>query len=314
MDQVLKPKGAADPTVCFCYRLTVSQLKESYQRCGSLRAVQDETRAGTACGGCRIILESLFKEKPDEINNLEKIAADPNATLCFRPGNRVMKGFIVADGQLESTVYSSNAVPPQFGDCNSTMEVAYALLDHRGQVVLHNQEVLATNQTFIFNTKDHQLPRPFYGLFLYAIGRGNYGSSRFNICWSNGKSTTSTHELAGTGRVDVVIPVVVTNEFVKGPNTYYLALSNPQERALTFTVSVFEVDSQEEFNWSCKLPPNGVTWLNANDELFSEALAQRPNGKFVLRILSSLTEVNTAISVNFFLHNKATDIWTCNHI
>ena len=260
------------------------------------------------------MLHSIFKEAPTDINRIDDFEAESQQTLCFRPGNRIMKGLIIADDNLESTVYSSNAIPPQFADCDSSTHVDYTLLDHRGNKVISRACDLKTNETFVFDTRHEELTRPFYGLFLYSMARQNYGSSRFNVCWSNGRSLTSTHELSPTGRPDVVIPILVDKNFLAGPNSYFVGLSNPDDRAISFSLCVFDVVTKQELIWRSRLEPNAVSWINASEVLFKEAVDWNGSGKYALRITSTISSLSGALSVNFFLHNRLTDIWTSNHI
>ena len=62
---------SADSMICYCNNLTREDLLRHHRRCGSLAKVQDETKAGKACGGCRVILQSLFGELPQEINAVD---------------------------------------------------------------------------------------------------------------------------------------------------------------------------------------------------------------------------------------------------
>src|SRR5262245_28914332 len=109
--------SAEDSIVCYCYRLTTRMLRESYARCGSLAGVEQETRAGTGCTGCKVLLYSIFGEKPTDHYQQQ----NPDLMLpssCKRPGNRLMKGFTIANEGLESSVFASNGAAPQLGDCD----------------------------------------------------------------------------------------------------------------------------------------------------------------------------------------------------
>src|SRR5207245_437917 len=116
--------------VCYCYRKTVRDLKEAYATCGSLKGVEDATRAGTACSGCKVILQSLFGEAPSDAN--APFMETTVGTSCSKPGRRIMKGFFIHDENLHSKVFSSNAVAPQLGNCDTTTEAEYTLVDHKG--------------------------------------------------------------------------------------------------------------------------------------------------------------------------------------
>ena len=178
------------PLVCFCYRLTAETLKKTYAETGSLSALQEKTRAGMACGGCRIILHSLFGEVPQDPSQKRDIHAEGSA--CAKPGGREQKGFIISDGQIESTIVASNAVAPSLGDCNSTVDIHYTFFNQKGFPVLFGEKTVSTNDTFLLETKDLPLPRPFYGMLHMSIHRGNLGAWRYNIFWSNGVARTST--------------------------------------------------------------------------------------------------------------------------
>jgi bacterioferritin-associated ferredoxin len=326
--------------VCYCHRLTVRDLTEEHRRAGSLAGVQTATRAGTGCGGCRALLESMFGQAPLEINQLDA-GGIAGATACVKPGERVMKSFIVADNQLESRVYSSNAVPPQLGNCDSTTPVEYTLLNSHGKAVLRRQVTVQTNETFLFDTRREQLHRPFYGMFLYSLGRSNYGASRFNVAWAGSRSVTSSHENASTGRPDVVLPILVDHNFLNGPNTVYLALQNPHARPLRVLLRVFDVHTGEVFEPAperaaggalqsllrifamiqdggresgCLLPPGGTVWVNASQDLYTPALRHRPESTVALRIYSPEMDTHRAPTIYFFLHNRTTDLWGSNHM
>jgi hypothetical protein len=309
--QVIEHK--TDSIVCYCHHQTRDHLLECHRRCGSLKAVQEETGAGTACGGCRIILQSLFGEAPQEISDIDSPGI-PGATVCLKPGARVMKGFIVANEHLESTIYSSNAVPPQFADCDSTIEIEYAVLNHQGIPILARKERIKTNETFVFDTRRENLPRPFYGQFIYAIGRSNYGASRFNVYWSNGRSTTSTHEISNSGRPDVVLPIVVTQDFLTGPNTVYLALLNPHGVAAPYLFRVFDVDDQTETTWTCTIPAGGTGWFNVNEQFYAPILKKKPSRKIAIRICSPNADDRISPTMYFFVHNKTANLWSTNHL
>jgi hypothetical protein len=157
---------STDSMICYCNNLTREDLLRHHSRCGNLAKVQDETKAGKVCGGCRIILQSLFGELPQEVDSPDH-GGVAGATICLKPGSRVMKAFIVSDDKLESSVYSSNAVPPQFADCNSTMPIEYAVFDHQGNTVLHRKESLKTNETFVFDITKNFLSRFMELLFIF---------------------------------------------------------------------------------------------------------------------------------------------------
>jgi hypothetical protein len=186
-----KPESTPDSIVCYCYNRTSLQLRDAHARLGSLSALQQETRAGTKCGGCRFLLESMFGESPDEILNLDQQGSRRN--ICVRAGKHVMKGFVVADHRLDTVVYASNAAPPQFPGHDMGMPIEYMLLDMAGKPIIHRAAVLATNETFCFDTRKENLPRPLYGMLLLQIGISNYGAALYNSVWTNGVSACSTN-------------------------------------------------------------------------------------------------------------------------
>jgi hypothetical protein len=259
-----------------------------------------------------VILNSLFNEEVSDPNNLN--TTPTIGSSCVKPGQRTMKGFIVADGTLESRVCSSNAVAPQLGDCDSTTSASYALVDHEGKLVLERQVTLRTNETFSFDTRNENLPRPFYGMFLLTFERSNYGASRFNIYWSNGTSTASTHENASTGRLRVFIPILVDQRFIDGDSSIFLALMNPHGTALPFQLAAYNPDTGDEVCWESSLAPHGSTWIDATKDLYSAALKKFPKGKFVLRIVTCSGDFYSAITAYFFIYNKKTNSWTSNHL
>src|SRR5262245_4078404 len=219
---IITEADAEDATVCYCYRLTVRQLKEAYDRFGSRASVGGETRGGTGCGGGRVMLHSLLGEMP----------SDPNAahlgseigSSCFKPGQLLMKGFIIADDELESTAIASNIVAPQLGTCDSTTDYEYWVYDRNGGLVLHRTATMPTNATFTFDTRRESLPRPFHGMISFRLDRKNQGASRVNINWSNGYSTTATHELGSTGRLRNFLPFLLDERFLDGRSELFLAL------------------------------------------------------------------------------------------
>lgn len=301
-----------DAMVCYCYRQSLRQIRAKHRECGSLAAMQEKTGIGNACGGCRVVLHSIFDETPSDINQID--AKPAVGTSCSKPGSRIMKGFIVADGELESTVYSSNAVAPQLGDCDSTIEVDYALLDHTGRPVFIRKAKLMSNEVFVFDTRKENLPRPFYGMFLYGIGRSNYGAARFNIYWSNGKSTTSTHENSDPGRPRVYLPITVTQKFLDGNTKIHLGLMNPHTERISFTIKVIELESGTEFAHESYLDPFASCWLKANEFLYAPALEKIPNGKFALKIESSNLNSRLSMVEYMFFYNKEIGVWTSNHL
>ena len=301
-----------DAMVCYCYRMKLSQVKEAYKRCGSLTKLQESTKVGLGCGGCGVVLHSMFGEKISDLNQLDR--RPTHGSLCSKPGTRVMKGFIVADGKLESSVYSSNAVAPQLGDCDTTMTVNYALVDHRGVPVIARTTTIKKNEVFVFDTRKENLPRPFYGSFIYGLGRSNYGAARFNIYWSNGVSTTSTHENGDPGRVRVFLPVPVDQRFLNGNTGIYLGCMNPHPEKVPYSITVMDLNGSEAMRYESYLDPFGSTWINANEFLYGPALKRNPGGKYVLKTESGNLKAARAMVEYMFFHNRETDVWTSNHL
>jgi hypothetical protein len=302
---------AEDSLVCYCRRLTTGMLKSVYAKLGSLKAVEDATGAGKSCAGCKVILQALFGEAATDDYDLEESPIVGSA--CKKPGSRLMKGFIVADGNVESTVYSSNGIAPQLGNCDAETPIEYLLLDHRGVPLLHRTSILKTNQTFVFDTRKEEIPRPFYGQFMLVFGRSNYGASRFNIYWGNKNSVSATHENSNTGRPRVILPIAVDKRFLAGASRIYLGLMNPHQVAIKFSIAARDLDAQGEIVWDGELPQYCSTWINASDHLFKTALDARPDSRFVVEVRSK-TDMHHAISVYFFLHNQEKDLWTVNHL
>lgn len=304
-----------DSMVCYCYRLTTRQLREAYAECGSLSELEKKTRAGTGCSGCKVILHALFNEKPSEAyqNAIDNTAVVGSA--CKKPGHRIMKGFVVANNPLQSIVYSSNAVAPQFGECDGSAKIEYLLLDQRGAPVIHRTQDLATNETFVFDTSKENLPNPFVGMFILVYDRSNLGASRFNIYWGNQDSALSaTHENSTTGRPHVFLPIIVTKEFLSGPNTLYIGLMNPHQKTVPMMVSLLDIDTGQEIGWESELLPFNSMWINTNEQLFPQAFHHRPNGRFVIRMVSGNLDRDSAITFYHFMHNKITDLWTAQHL
>jgi hypothetical protein len=300
--------------VCFCHKRTAGELVSAYQRLGNLDLVQKETKAGMGCGGCRLVLFSIFGEVPKDLI-IDKHDSVPGATACVKPGMRLMKGLVVANGEIESTIYASNAVPPQFMGCDSTTDLEYALFNLEGQAVLHRVEKFKTNETFVFNTRNENLPRPFYGLFLFQLKRANYGASRFNVYWSNTRSTTTTHEVGDTGRPDVHLPFIVDRHFLQGPNRVYVSIQNTyNEQSMPCRLKVYDTKQPGEIVWECPIPRLGTRWFDALEQLFRPALEKRPDGEFALRIYRPDLNCSMAPNIYFFMHNTKTNLLNVNHI
>lgn len=304
-----------DSIVCYCYRLTTKALREAYAKHGSLKAVEEATKVGKGCTGCKVILHSLFGEAATDHYHEEKHKEDQSmGSACSKPGSRTMKGFIVADDNLESVVYSSNAVAPQLGKCDSSATVEFALFNHKGLPVLMRSQKIATNETFIFDTRKEKLERPFHGMFSYTMDRSNYGASRFNIYWSNGKSTTSTHENATTGRPRLVLPILLDRKFAEGPNTLFTGLMNPHYQPIPLTVTLCDTESGETFNWNSTFLPYATAWINVTKHLLVPALTRKPNGKFLFQVATQVGNPNLSITQYFFVHNRTTNTWSANHL
>jgi len=302
----------SDPMVCFCYRQTVSTLREGHEKFGSLKALQKATNIGNGCGGCRASLCSLFQEEVDDINRLD--TAPMRGSTCVKPGQRLMTGFIIADGNLESRVVSCNAIAPQLGDCNSTTPIGYALLNHKAEVMLQGDRVIKTGETFSFDTRDHNLPRPFFGTFVLSLGRENFGASRFNIQWSNGKSLSSTHENGPTGRPRVFLPTFFNRKNVDGPNKIHLGLLNPRTSTLHYSLVVFDRNSTKQVRWDANLGGYQSSWVDVNEVLIKPLLKRHPNGNFGVKIESSNIESIDAVTAYLFFHNVKKDFWSCQHL
>lgn len=305
--------GDCDSIVCYCFAKTLGELQGCYRRLGSLAAVQQETHVGSKCGGCRLILESTFGEQPDEILSLRGDVSG-NSRALVRPGQTVMKGFIVADQRLDSVVRSSNGVPPQFGSQDTTIPIEYMLLDQSGNKVLHRAALVRSHDTFTFDTRRENLPRPLYGMFILALGRGNYGASRFNVAWTNGASICSTHEVSSSGRPIVVMPVMVDEEFLRGPNTIFLAAQNPHHVPINVVFRFFDDAGNGAGEMPLTLAPASTRWIDANRELYGPALRRRPGSRLGLKIVREPLTMDTAPTLYFFMHNANSGLWTANHL
>jgi hypothetical protein len=306
------PVNASESVICYCKSLTLGMLEESFKECGNLGALQKRTRAGTVCGGCRVILESVFGESPDEILSLR---GDPekDSGMLIKPGSRIMKGFVVADHRLDSVVSACNGVPPQFGNQRTTVPVEYALLDQDGRMVLHRKTVFRTHETFRFDTAKEDIPRPLYGMFLYSLGRSNYGASRFNVAWTNGVSSASTHEINDSGRPNVFLPLVADPDFLAGPNRVYLAVQNPRPHAAKLRFRLLDRRGGAVSESILDLGPHSTRWLDVNRDYYAPGLALRPDG-VVLKIEADGLRAEIAPTIYFFFHNLNTDIWSANHL
>ncbi len=302
-----------DAMVCYCYRLTTGKLREAYNRCGSLAKMQDETKAGRACRGCNVVLQALFGEEATvDIPGVDRPVKA--GTPCMIPGSNAMKGFIIANDQLDSVVYSSNAVAPQLGACDSTTPVEYALIDGEGKVVFHRRTTIRTNETFVFDTRNEDIPRPFYGMFHMSLGRGNIGASRFNIYWTDGKYSASTHEQSGSWRPRVFLPIVVDQAFIDRELDIYFAIMNPYGRKLPYTARVSDVETEDQLIWSSELDAEQSVWINVTETMFKPMLAQYPGSTAVIEFETPDLNVRTTLSLWFFIHHRKQDLWTANHI
>jgi bacterioferritin-associated ferredoxin len=305
-------KASSDSVVCYCYNRTSQQLREAHARLGNLSDVQKETRAGTKCGGCRLVLESLFGENPDEILRLKGTGGDRN--ICARPGHLLMKGFVAADHRLDTVVYASNGAPPQFADQDLKMPVEYMLVDSSGRPVIHRSTVIGTNETFCFDTREENLPRPLYGMFLFRIGRANYGGARFNSVWTNGISACSTHEINDSGRPSVVLPIPVDAAFQRGPNSIHLAMQNPHDWPIRLLLQVFDASGREMDRRLQDMAPHTTRWLDVSKDVYAPILAAYPDRSLSMRIESDPVRMEFSPTLYFFLRNLNTDIWTANHL
>lgn len=324
-------EGAQDSMVCFCYRKTLGALRSAYEQHGTLSKMQEATRVGMQCGGCRALLQHHFGEAPTEISDLSE-DDHRGATVCVKPGNRVMKCFIASSSLLESRAFSCNAVPLQLGVCDASMTAEFTIYNHLGRPLINRREHIPTGGTFVFDTEKERLPRPFYGMIAYKLERSNYGASRLNVAWHAGHSTTSTHENFSTGRPDVVLPVPVDRRFLEGPNEVYLAVQNPHSRPREVLFRVFRLDGGAIYGdlrspapegktnpsgaveFSRVLPPLGTAWINASEEFYAPALRVLGDTPLVLRIYAPGVGIHEAPSTYFFLYHREERIWSANHL
>jgi hypothetical protein len=302
-----------DAIVCFCYRLTAGKLREAHKQLGCLKKVEEATRAGQGCTGCQVVLNAMFGEAP---TNTHVKGLNPSlGSSCFKPGAKVMKGFIISTDELESTVYSSNAVAPALSDCDATTNIDYAVLDHRGFLIHSATATVATNATFSFDTTSITLPQPFFGMFVMSLERANVGASRFNICWrdKNG-GVSSTHENASTGRPKVWLPLIFSKQTIDGPTTFYAAISNPHSIPKDFTITAKDVDSSREISWRSRLDPYSTTWIDANSHLCRPVLSRWGDVRVSIQIRSDDLDMHSALTTYLFSHNTNVGIWSCNHL
>ncbi|MDB5104283.1 MAG: hypothetical protein JWP91_1972 [Fibrobacteres bacterium] len=318
--QATRPDGTGadasankDSVVCYCFNKTRGDLDASYKRCGSLAGVQAETRVGTNCGGCRLLLESMFGEAPGDILAMRGSPLT-NSRFCVKPGTRIMKGFVAADHELDTLIYASNGVPPQFGNQDTTIPVEYALLDANGRRVTGRRFEWRTGETFCFDTSKVDIPRPLYGMFLFQIGRENYGASRFNLVWTNGVSSCSTHEVNDSGRPSVVLPLFADRAFLEGPNRVFVSVQNPHPRPIRLLFSLFDEANRPIAEFPIALDPGSTRWLDVNREFYGPALARAPSARVAMRIASDPVDVSQSPTIYFFFHNRNTGIWTANHL
>lgn len=306
------PRGAEDPTICYCYKITASQLRQKHRELGSLNAVLTETKAGSACFGCRGVIHAMFGETTDDLydNNLNPSVGSP----CVKPGEKTMTCFIVANGDLESRIFSCNATAPQLGYCDSSTPYEFAIFSPLGKNMLYRKGVVATGETFQFDTRSIDLPRPFHGMFVMRLGRENYGASRMNVQWGNECSVTSTHEISITGRPRIFLPVPVSARRVRTDNDIFLAVMNPWQKPVTFAIVVFDPETGQRLSWELALNPFNSLWINATEHLFQPALEKWPDGNFIVKVDSLERGHDDAVSVYFFFRNRHTNQWSSQHL
>lgn len=325
--------------ICFCYRKTLADLQRALEIHGDFRSLQQATKVGLGCGGCRAMLHHHFGEVPVEINDFSADASR-GATSCMKPGNRTMKGFIASSSLLESHVFSCNAVPLQLGSCDATMNVEFAIYNQQGRPVFIRRQRVSTAETFHFDTALAKLPRPFYGMATYTLERQNYGASRFNVSWYTAQSATSTHENFSTGRPDVALPVRFDEFFLNGPNAVYLAVQNPHAKSCNLTFRVFRMDDANIYGdaahvlpaksgWqrviggrrrtavesSRRLPSMGTEWINVVEDFVIPAREiLGGDAPLALRIHAPGATIHEAPSCYFFFHHRPTNIVSANHL
>ncbi|MEY4667328.1 MAG: hypothetical protein RL518_27 [Pseudomonadota bacterium] len=311
----LLPTSESDDNaiICFCYRLTAGMLRDTHRKLGCLQEVERVTRAGQGCSGCQVVLQSMFGETPSDTHTdgLNPMVG----SSCFKPGTKLMKGFIVSSDELESTVYSSNGVAPALGGCDASMDVEYAVVDHQGSVVLSNSVRLSTNETFSFDTASAPLPKPFYGMFVMQLGRANVGASRFNIFWRDRHGgASSTHENGSTGRPKVWLPLLFTKETLASQTSFHLAVMNPHSVSKPFTVTVTDTRTKRSLVWKGGLNPYCVTWIDVSRELCAPALTEWPEGRLSVQLRTDDLDMYTALSTYLFTRNASLGLWSCNHL
>lgn len=300
------------PMVCYCYHKTKQDILDDVQKFGSLKEFQEKTGVGLGCGGCRIFLTALTNEETVDITQ-QKQRYDPT-TACVAPGSRIMSGFLIKHKDLYSKVYATNAVAPQFKDCNMTGLFDYMVLDSRGNPLIHKNIELKTNEMFSFDIRETDLPDNFCGMFLFGLPRQNYGATRFNIQWSNGQSTTSTHENFSTGRPRVFLPVIYTREMLQGWNDVYIGQINPHSKEIHFTIAVFDINTNEKMVWSATIPPYGSSWICASDAFLRPALERFQGNSVGFRIENIGADATSAVTNYYFFHNRKTNTWSSQHL
>ena len=254
----------------------------------------------------------MFNEDIEDAN--QKAIEAPIGTQCVKPGSKVMTSFIISAPEIESRVFSSNAIAPQFEGCDSTTNYDYALLNQRAEVILTKSGTLKTNETFVFDTREVDLPRPFIGMFVMGLGRGNYGASRFNVQWGNECSVTSTHEISVTGRPRAYIPVFVSKDRVRTDNDIFLGIMNPRMAPVTYGITIFDPDTGNKLFWKSDLGPYQSTWIDATEYLYKPAIEKWPEGRFAIKVDTSELGHYDAVSVYFFFRNHKTNQWSAQHL
>lgn len=316
--------AATEGIVCFCYRKTLCDLQQSVKTHGTLEQMQEATRVGLACGGCRAMLHHHFGGGLSEINDF---SIESGGTSCLKPGQRWMKGFIASSSLFESHLYSCNIVPLQMGECDADTDAEFVIHNQEGRAIYSRTQRVRTGETFHFDTARARLPRPFFGMASLILERKNLGSSRFNVSWYGKEFCTSTHENVSTGRPDVVLPLIFDQRFLRGPNDVYLAVQNPHPHAMDITFRVFcpadgnifsrspSEAGERVVEWTQTLPSMGTFWHHVQRDFISRAARTLGEGvPMALRIYAPKATMHSSPSSYFFFHHRPSNVWSANHL
>jgi hypothetical protein len=302
------PIAELDPVVCFCFRLTEKQLRNSYSECKNLDDLKCKTRAGTACRGCLSSLTAMFNQD----DNWH--ASATRQSSCVYSGQSLMKGLIVSLDGLETQAVAANSPAPQIVNCNLDATVNYVIVDGAGQIVSEGTQNLPTNKNFIFDTATANFKKPFVGQIFYQLDRKNRASGRLSTRWYSKSGVAATHENGSTGRPRVFVPFGLDTGFISGPNKIYLAVVNPHAENTSFELSLFGKSGTTFGKGSGVLGAYNTIWVDIDDVFVNPLRNNWPTQGAYIKLETTNLIRDLALSCYVFIHNQNTGSWSCQHL